>query len=272
VMRRGASVPDFKQINRLVLGAVPNLPVWPDNEDPHKASVADAREYYAVECRSIEMDFSYRLLINDDMDALSRTPGMLGNAARRTVNKVAWTQITANPLLRDGVALFSAATGARKRKNLETGAVSDYTAAINLLTANMMVMRGENTPEGNESDDILSLMPRSIVFPAALRGTLLQLVRSQSDPKATHAGVTNINNTLTPVVEPLLDANSATAFYLFADTAEIDTVEVTFLQGQETPQLRQHLDPKKLSQSFIVLQTFASKALNHRGIQKHAGA
>lgn len=45
-----------------------------------------------------------------------------------------------------------------------------------------LVMRGLNTPEGNESDDILNIMPRYIIAPAALETTVLQLVRSQADP------------------------------------------------------------------------------------------
>ncbi|MGV2337611.1 MAG UNVERIFIED_CONTAM: hypothetical protein LVR18_27205 [Planctomycetaceae bacterium] len=170
------------------------------------------------------------------------------------------------------MALFSAATGARKQKNLETGAITNYTTAINTLTQNMMVMRGENTPEGNQGPDILSLMPRYIAFPAALRGTLLQLLSSESDPYNTNSAVRNINTGLVPIIEPLLDADSATAFYLFAEPSRIDTVEVTFLQGQETPQVRSVLSEEKLSMTYYVLQSVGAKPLNHRGIQKHAGA
>jgi hypothetical protein len=115
-------------------------------------------------------------------------------------------------------------------------------------------------------------MPRYIVVPSALRTTALQVVRSIADPNGTHAGVVNVNNDLIPVVEPLLDANSSTAWYLFAEPTRVETVEVTFLQGQETPRTRMITDQKKLSQEYIILQTFAAKALDHRGVQKHAGA
>jgi hypothetical protein len=47
---------------------------------------------------------------------------------------------------------------------------------------------------------------------------------------------------------------------------------VTFLQGQETPRIRTVPDEHNLSITYYVLQTFGAKALNHRGIQKHAGA
>lgn len=271
-MRQGDSVPDFKTIHRLRLGGVPNLPVWNDAADPDKASMADAREFYAVECRSVGVDFSYKLIINDDMSALTRVPLALGDAAARTVNAVAWSQITSNPLMSDGVALFSAATGARKQKNTETGSITNYTTAINLLTQNMMTMRGENTPEGEQGPDILGLMPSYIVVPAALRATILTLLQSTADPYGAQSGIANINRNLNLVVEPLLDANSTTAWYLFAEPRRIDTVEITFLQGQETPQVRSVLSEEKLSMTYYVLQSFGAKALNHRGMQRHTGA
>lgn len=271
-MRQGESVADFKTINRIRLGGVPNLPIWNDVENPNRVSMADAKESYAVECRSYGIDFSYKLIVNDDMAALTRVPMSLGDAASRTVNALAWSQITSNPTMSDGQALFSAATGNRKQKNLETGAISNYTTALNTLTANMMVMRGENSPEQDQGADVLGLMPRHIAFPAALRGTILQLLGSEWDPGAGLANIRNINTGLLPVMEPLLDSSSTTAIYLFADTSRIDTVEVTFLQGQETPQIRSVMDEHKLAMTYYVLQTVGAKPLNHRGMQKHAGA
>jgi len=271
-MRQASSVSDFKTIHRMRLGAVPNLPIWVDNKDPEKASMADAEETYGVESRSLELSLSYKTLVNDDMDVLSRAPFSLGMAAARTVNAVAWSQVTANPTLSDSVALFSAATGARKRANLTTGSISDYTAAVSAMTTKMMQMRGENTPEGEEGDDVLSIQPVYIVAPSTKRQEILQLVRSIADPNATHSGVANINTGLVPIIEPLLDADSTTAIYLFASPSQVDTIEVTFLQGQESPVTRTDRDFKKLSLETIILQTYGVKAMNHRGIQKHAGA
>lgn len=272
-MRQASSVPDFKNINRMRMGAIPNLPIWPDNKNPERASFADAKETYAVEARSLNINFSYRLIVNDDMDALSRVPAQMGAAAARTVNAVAWAQITSNPTMSDGVALFSAASGNRKRQNLTTGSATPTTTTIGAMTKLMRLMRGENTPENNEGEDVLNLQPVYIVGPAALEVLIGQAVNSAYDPNSA-AGLMNYNpnRVLTPIIEPLLDADSATAWYLFASPTQIDTVEVTFLQGQETPVVRQWMEDETLSQNFTVLQTFAAKAMNHRGIQKHAGA
>lgn len=272
-MKQGNSVPDFKTIHRMQLGAVPNLPIWDDRKDPNRASFADAEETYAVECRSLALDFNYRVIVNDDVDFISKSPMKLGDAAARTLNAVAWAQITANGTMRDGVALFAAATGNRKRTNLTTGAGAPSVTTVQTLTNLMMQMRGENTPEGNESEDILAIAPRYIAHPSAMRTTVLQLVNSVADPASSNSNVYNpVNNNLIPVCEPLLDASSTTAWYLFAEPTRIETVEVTFLQGQEQPRVRVVNDERRLSREYIILQTFAAKALDHRGMQKHAGA
>lgn len=271
-MRQGASVPDFKTVNRLRMGAIPNLPVWPDNTDPEVASFKDAKETYAVEARALEIGFSWRLLVNDDMDSLSRAPQQMGNGARRTVNAFAWSLVTSNPTMSDSVALFAAATGNRKRTNLTTGAGAPSVATVQTLTNLMMQMRGENTPEEAESADILALQPAFIIGPGALRTTILQLVNSIADPAGTNSITFNTTRNLVPLIEPLLDVDSTTAWYLFASPSQIDTVEISFLQGQETPFTHNWMDDRTLSQMYTIVQTFGGAPLNHRGVQKHAGA
>lgn len=272
-MKQGQSATDFKNIHRMQLGAIPNLPVWNDSVRPELASMADSKESYAVECRSIGIDFGYKLIVNDDMSALTSTPMKLGDAASRTVNTVAWSQVTSNPTMRDGKALFLATpAGARFRKNLTTGAGAPSVTTLGALKTLMRLMRGENTPEAAESTDILNLTPSYLVVPAALEVTAEQLVNSIYDPASTGAATFNPAQSMNVIVEPLLDADSATAWYLFAEPSRVETVEVTFLAGQETPQVRQVMDEHTLASTYYILQSVAAKALEHRGIQKHAGA
>jgi len=271
-MKQGQSATDFKNIHRMQLGAIPNLPVWNDAVRPEMASMADGKATYAVECRSIGIDFGYKLIVNDDMSALTSTPQKLGDAAARTVNTVAWSQVTSNPTMRDAQALFlETPTGLRFRKNLTTGAASPTTATIGAMKALMRLMRGENTPEGTESADILNITPSYLVVPAALETTAEVLINSMFDPASTGAATYNATRSLQLVVEPLLDAASSTAFYAFANPTRVETIEVTFLAGQETPQVREVRDEHTLASTYYVLQSLAAKALDHRGIQKHNG-
>jgi len=272
-MKQGQSATDFKNIHRMQLGAIPNLPVWNDSVRPDMASMADGKETYAVECRSIGVDFGYKLIVNDDMSALTSTPMKLGDAAARTVNTVAWAQVTSNPTMRDAKALFlETPAGLRFRKNLTTGAVALSSTTLGAMKALMRLMRGENTPEGTESSDILNLMPSYLVVPASIETTAEVLINSIYDPGSTGSGTFNPTRSLKLVVEPLLDAASTTAWYLFAEPTRVETVEVTFLAGQETPQVREVRDEHTLASTYYILQSVAAKALDHRGMQKHDGA
>lgn len=272
-MRQGESVSDFKDVNRYRLGAIPNIPIWPDNKDPEKASMGQAREKYGIEMRSLEINFSYRLLINDDMDALSRTPFQMGNADGRTVNAFAWSLLTSNPAMSDGQVLFlETATGNRKRSNLTTGTATPTVATLQTMTSKMALMRGENTPEGNEGPDILALVPVYLMAPRALYATVWQLLYpGGTDPASSNANVKNPFSMYVPVFEPLLDVASSTAWYLAASPSQIDTAEISFLDGQETPITRTFMDERNLSMSTIIMHGFGGAPMNHRGLQKHNG-
>ncbi len=272
-MRQGTSVSDFKDIHRVKLGAVPNLPVWPDNTAPEQAKLSNEKEKYAVEARAETLSFSWRLIINDDMDALSRRPQLLGDAAARTVNAVAWRQITSNPTMTDGQALFLATpTGNRKRSNLTTGSATPTNTTIGAMRAKMRIMRGLNTPEQNESEDVLNIMPAFLIGPASLEEPILKQVNSGADPASGgNSAVYNTARTLTPIIEPLLDANSTTAFYLGARPGRVDTVEVTFMQGFEMPQSHEWIDDETMCQNYSIIHVFEAKALDHRGLQRHDG-
>lgn len=273
-LRQAASVPDFKQIHRIKMSSVANLPIWPDNSEPNQAALANEEEKYAVEARAYMLSFSWRLIVNDDMDAISRAPALLGAAAARTVNNVAWAAILANPTLADGQALFlETPAGLRFRSNYTVGSAVPTVATIGAMRAKMRVMRGLNTPEGTEGADILNLTPTYLVGPAALENTIMQLVMSTADPASGgNSGVYNPTRGLQPVIEPLLDVNSTTAFYLFCSPGMVDTAEVTFLQGQETPVTYESVNEKTLSRDYSIIQTYAAKAIDFRGMQKHKGA
>jgi len=274
VGRQGASVTDFKDIHRVKLSAAGNLPVWNDNTAPNQAKLSNEKEKYAVEARAETLSFSWRLILNDDLDALSRRPQLEGDAAGRTVNAVFWVQVTGNPTMADGQALFlETPTGNRKQGNLITGSATPTNTTIGSMRKLMRLMRGLNTPEGNQSEDILNLIPAVIAGPAALEELILKQVFSGADPAASgNSAVFNTARNLTPVIEPLLDAASATAWYLFASTSRIDTIEVTFLQGQETPYAHEWMDDETMCQNFTIIQTFGAKAIEWRSQVRHDGA
>jgi hypothetical protein len=75
-----------------------------------------------------------------------------------------------------------------------------------------------------------------------------------------------------PIVEPLLDASSTTAWYIVAPTSAVDGVELTFLQGYETPQTHEWVNDATMARNYSIIQCYQAKAVDYRGWVKHDGA
>lgn len=279
VFRVAPSVPDFKQIHRIALSEAPNLEIWPGGQNLGEAAFTDEKESYAVEAYGKETSFDWRMLVNDDMGAISRVPQLMGAAARRSENAHMWSKVILglSVNMSDGQPVFSAATGNRKQNNIgSTAAVTK--ASLGEARKIMRLMAGRNTKAGNVSEAILNLEAKYLVIPAAIETVALEMVMSLFDPTIAAAntvnpgGVVNQFRNLQVVVEPLLDGNSATRWFMFADSADIDTFEMTYLQGQETPVTNQWEDPRSWAVKYQIVQTYQAAPIDYRGCFTNAGA
>ena len=264
--RQASSVQDFKNINRIRFSEAPDLEMVPENKEYKEGVMSDSKESYSVEKFGKIFSITWETIVNDDLDAISRVPAMQGNAARRTQNKKVYEVLTANENMSDGNALFSSAHG-----NLDASGAAPSVAELNAAYTAMMTQTGLG-------GEIINIEPRYIIGPPSLRGTILQLLGSFSDPSVGgdttgNANVINIHqNALIPIIEPQLEANSQTAFYLASDPARIDTVEIAFLSGEESPVLESEYDFHKDVWCYKVRQTFGVKAIDWRGLYKNPGA
>jgi hypothetical protein len=273
--RQAPSVADFKQINRIRFSESPDPEMIPERQEYKEKAMSDSKESYSVEKYGALFTVSWETIINDDLDAISRVPQMHGNAARRKVNKAVYGVLTSNPTMGDGVSLFSA-SGHASGRNLAASPGAPAVATLNAAFVNMMTQKGLTT------DAIINVQPRYLIVPVALAATALQLVGSLADPVAGGSSTTGNSNTLNiygpngprplqVIAEPQLDGASAASWYLSADPAQIDTVEVTFLQGEEAPVLESEWDFDRDVWKYKVRQTFGVKAIDWRGLFKNAG-
>jgi hypothetical protein len=249
----------------------------PEGKEYKSAMMSDAKEVYAVNKYGSIFSISWETVVNDDLDAISRIPAMQGAACRRLQNQAIYGVLTANAAMADTGALFNATaqTTAGGHANLATGAAAPTVATLNAAFLSMMTKKGLN------SSVILNIQPSFLIVPAALAATALQLVGSLADPAAggSNAGNSNTKNIYGPnadrplkvIVEPVLDANSATAFYFAASNTQVDTVEITFLEGEQSPVLESEWDFDSDVYKNKVRQTFGVAAIDFRGLYKHAG-
>jgi hypothetical protein len=256
--RRGTA-PDFKEIKKIQLSEASDLAVVPEGDEIEYGTLTEGREVYALKTYAKGLKFTRQMLINDDLSAFDRVPRMMGRAAARNVEQVAIAILTANADLADGEALFSTAHG-----NLSTGALT----VTSLGTAKNKLM----TQTALGSDDPLELTPSVLLVPSAIETVARQLISSTVDPAKNNATPNPFANAVEVVPSARLDSDSTTQWYLFADNNEIDTVEVGFLEGAETPVIEEEDEFDSKVRKVSIMHDVAAKAIDYRGIVRSSGS
>ena len=261
--RRAPNAPDFKDINVSQLGGAPDLLQVNEGGEFKTGTVGEGNEKYKVVTYGRILPFSRQAIVNDDLRAFDRLITAFAASARRLENRTVYGQLTANAVLSDNVALFHSTHG-----NLAgTGAVINMTT----LGAGRAAMR---TQKGLASEE-LNITPAFLLAPAALEQVAYQYTSSQFTP-ATSASVNEFRaggrTALEPVIDPVLDANSLTAWYLVGDGMSCDTIEYCWLDGAEGVYIESEpgfdIDGMKIKARL----DFAAKATDYRGMYKNGGA
>jgi hypothetical protein len=263
--RRAPNLPDFKPVNVTQLGAMPDLLQVNEAGEIKYGTFADGAETYSLLTYGRIVSLSRQAIINDDLRAFDRMVAGFGAASMRLENRTVYAVLTANANMADGIALFDAST----HKNLGTGAGSalQFTSLVTMRAA-MRTQKGLNSEE-------LNLAPAYLIGPAALEQTMYQFTSTQYVPTKT----TDINEfratgrtALEPIVEPVLDGSSTTAWYAAASNTQVDTVEFAYLDGAEGPVMDTQVGFEVDGLSFKCRLDFAAKAIDYRGLYKAAGA
>lgn len=260
IARRG-TITDFKPVSRTQLGDIPTLTqIGPSGEVTY-AKVTDAKETYSLGTYAKIFAVNRQTLINDDLGAFTRIPESLGRAARRMESDVVWGIYTANAAMGDAVALFHATHG-----NLTS---SGTVISVASLGVGVTLMRLQTGLGGIGK---LNLEPKFLIVPVALTAIAKQFVAATTIVYTKASDFNPYNGTMEVVSEPRLDANSATAWYLSAQPGQIDTVEYSFLEGQEGVYLESRMGFEVDGMEMKAREDFAAKALDWRGLYKNVGA
>ena len=250
------SAPDFKNINRVQLSGASNMTQVLPGGEYTVAAINDSKETYAILTYGKKFAITRQAIINDDLQAFTRIPLILGQAANRQINIMAYGILTANANLADGVALFNTAT----HKNLEaTTKTAPTVAALSVARAAMAVQK-----------DISGVAPLNldmqyIIVPKKLQTVAEQLILSAVDPAKSNATV-NPFNRIVVVSDAILDTADADKWYAAASPNQIDTVEVSFLDGVQTPYIEQQQGWDVDGLEYKVRIDAAAKALDYRGL------
>ena len=263
--RRAPNAPDFKNMSVVQLAGAPDLLQTNEAGEFKYGAMTDGGETYAMLTYGRIVSLTRQAIVNDDLRAFERMVTAFGFAARRLENRTVYSQLTANANLADGGALFNAT--AVSTTGGHANLLTSSALAIGTLTTGRTTMRLQ---KGLQSEE-LNLAPAFLIVPATLEQTAYNLTSANYVP-ATKAEINEFRaggrTAVTPIVEPVLDANSTSAWYLAAANSQVDTVEYCYLDGAEGPVIESEVGFETDGVSYKCRLDFAAKAVDYRGLLK----
>lgn len=250
---------DFKEAARVALSEAGNLELVPEGGQFQQDYLGEASARTKVATYGKLFSLTRQAIINDDLSLFSKIATKYGSAAKRLVNKMVYAQLTGNVKMQDNVALFDAKHG----NVATTGEALSVKAIAKAITA----MRRQ---KGITGDATLNITPKYLVVPPELEMVAYQIVDSTAAVDGVNSGVVNPYKGRFVVVADA-ELTDPDAWYLVADATQHDTIEVTYLNGVETPRLetRQGFDVDGIE--YKVAFDCGVSALDFRGVYKNAG-
>ena len=250
---------DFKEAARVALSEAGNLELVPEGGQFQQDFLGEASARTKVATYGKLFSLTRQAIINDDLGLFSKIATKYGSAAKRLVNKMVYAQLTGNVKMQDNIALFDT-----KHGNVAgTGEALSVKAIAKAITA----MRRQ---KGITGDATLNITPKYLVVPPELEMVAYQIVNSTAAVDGANSGVVNPYKGRFVVVADA-ELTDPDAWYLVADASQHDTIEVTYLNGVETPRLetRQGFDVDGIE--YKVAFDCGVSALDFRGVFKNAG-
>lgn len=266
---RIGSARDFRTHERAGLSHFSDLEAIPEDGEPRSGTISDFKETFALVEYARSFALTRRTIVNDDLDAFTRVPRLMGRAANRKIGDQVVTVLTSNSLVgptlnQDSTALFHA-----DHSNLIASG-SGAAPSVATLNVGKAAMRTQTDPSGAA---VLNILPRYLLAPAALEGTVVPLIAAEKDPAVASGESPNPHyRRFDPIIEPRLDVISATGWYLAADPQIADTMEVVFLNGVREPYLREEVNWTTRGVKWVVGIDAAVLALDFRGLFRNHGA
>lgn len=255
---RRTSLPDFKTVSRVQMGSAPQLKEVNEHREFTYGTIGEGREQYALATYGRIVAVTRQVLVNDDLDAFTRVPAMMGNAAANLESDTVYGILNNNGNLADGYALFST-----EHANFTgTGSAPDVTT----IGAGV-AMIGKQT--GLDSDDTtyLNLQPRYLVGGWDTHLLRMQYTSASFVPTA-QTGVNPFTN-LVPITEARI---TSTAWYLMASPDQVDTIEYAYLDGQDGVYTETRVGFEVDGVEIKARHDFAAKAIDYRGMYRNDGA
>lgn len=262
-----ADVNDFKQVTRYrMTGQGTFEKVGPDGELKH-AQLTEESYTNQIDTYGKIIALTRQMIINDDLGAFLQIPRILGRQSALAIESAVFTLLLSNP-----GGFFSVGN-----KNLQSGAGTAL--QISSLTTAEQLFADQTDKDGKP----ILITPAILLVPTSLKVTAQQLMTETRVNETTTADKPRPANNphagkWTPLASPYLNSQgiaggSATAWYLFANPADVAAMEIAYLRGQRTPTIESgETDFDTLGMKWRGYFDFGVAMQDFRAAVKSAGA
>lgn len=245
---------DFKAAKRYRLSEAQELVEIKENGEFTASKFTEEEATASVLTFGRSWSLSRQAIINDDLSALSKIPQSYAYAAKYGINRLVYKTLSG--------------------LNLE--ATNKGTAGTLSVTSLGEARKLLRTQKGVDKETTLNLRPYALIVPAELETLAQQLLKSTSDPEGKNSGVANPfneknTNNLRLIVDGELDSYSNKAWYVVADPMLAPAIEVTYLNGKDTPTIDSRVSFTNLGMDFRIYMDYGVNVIDKRGIIKNEG-
>ena len=264
-----ADIVDFKQSDIYSISDVGNLTEVGADSTLASSNLTEGKGTNQLSTYGKVIYLTRKDIINDDLGAFLKIISLMGTRCAKTIDQLFFKKLLANDNFTDGKPVFSA-----EHKNLAQGTATALSIdSVKLAIANFLKQVGLD-------GEPVSAMPKYLVLPPELLFLGREICNSQyvvtGNSKVT-AQLNSVAGIMEAVSSPYLSnsaytGNSASAWYMFADPAEVGGMEIGYLKGQKTPVIEQG-EPEfsTLGLAFRCYYDLGIGVADYRGMYKATG-
>ena len=252
------NLPDFRPVYEVEVGGLILPEALAEGGEYKTATLQEQQGSWKLATYAKKLIISRQLIVNDDLGFIQRGIQMIGRGVSVFESNMMWALITGNAKISaDNKALFH-----NDHKNQGTGAISEAS-----MSAARKAMRNQKDFTGLNP---INVAPRYALIPTTLE-TAFQKFLSPIQPTAT-GDVNVFSNAVQTIVEPRLDANSETAWYLAGTAPGVDLLVYGYLEGEAGPQIDSEVERDPDGVVTRVRLDFGCTVPQYQGFYKSTGA
>lgn len=217
------NLPDFRDMSVIEVGGQMLPEELKEGGEYKSGTIQESKGSWKLTEYGKKVVIGRRLIINDNLGYITRAIQILGRGVATFEANQMWGLITGNAkCMMDNVALFHAS-----HNNTGSGAIG-----VPSISAARLALRNQKAFDGTTP---LYVEPRYILLPTALETTFDQF---NAPIQSTQVSNTNVfTGYLQKIVEPRLDASSATQFYVVGDYPGVQKLVYGYLEGEGGPSI-----------------------------------